>query len=272
MRLINEGFMHLPSKQSEPMTDLATKLRGLGELLCATLNTTITPRDIAPTKDIFANRAATQVFRLLEGQVDCYIRGKLVMHYDVGDLLGLTRSLNLPHGELRCTGPIQVEVYERDQLISHINSDNKLQRHWAHYLLCAQSFYELALAQEIRSPFQPLAGFLHFQTGETIIRQGDNADRVYTLLEGSADALCDGVKVGEVKTNEIFGALAVFTRQPRMASVVATSDCTLLAVPKEEFIDLFEHQPQICLNLIEEMASKINQLNSQLRDLKEASS
>ena len=57
-----------------------------------------------------------------------------------------------------------------------------------------------------------------------------------------------------------------------MASVVATNDCTLLAVPKEEFIDLIEHQPQICLSLIEEMASKINQLNNQLRDLKEETS
>ena len=109
---------------------------------------------------------------------------------------------------------------------------------------------------------------MHYQAGETIIHQGDTADRVYTLLEGSADALCDGVKVGEVHPNEIFGALAVFTRQPRMASVVATSDCTLLAVRKEEFIELIEHQPQICLGLIEEMAAKINQLNGQLRDLK----
>lgn len=263
--------MYLPSKQSEPMTDLATKLRGLGELLCSGLTPITTPVDIAPTRDIFANRPATQIFRLREGQVDCYVRGKLVMHFDAGDLLGLTRSLSLPHGELRCTVPILVDVYERDQLVTHVNNDPKLQRHWAHYLLCGQSFYELALAQEIRSPFQPLAGFLHFQAGELIIRQGDNADRVYTLLEGQADALCDGVKVGEVKTNEIFGAMAVFTRQPRMASVVAVNECTVLAVPKEEFIDLIEHQPQICLSLIEEMATKINQLNGQLRDFKEHS-
>lgn len=262
--------MYLPSKQSEPLTDLAAKLRGLGELLCTGLSPVTDTLNIAPTRDIFTHRPTTQILRLIEGQVDCYIRGKLVMHYEEGDFLGLTRSLSLPHGELRCTVPIQVDVYERDHLVTHVNADQKLQRHWAHYLLCNQSFYELALAQEIRSPFQPLAGFLHFQSGETIIRQGDNADRVYTLLEGSADALCDGVKVGEVKTNEIFGALAVFTRQPRMASVVATSDCTLLAVPKEEFIDLIEHQPQICLSLIEEMASKINQLNGQLRDLKES--
>src|SRR5690625_7337213 len=79
---------------------------------------------------------------------------------------------------------------------------------------------------------------MHFSAGETIIAQGAEADRVFTLLEGKAEALRDGVKVGEVHADEIFGALAVFTRQRRMASVVAISDCTVLAVPKDEFIDL----------------------------------
>ncbi|QEI11209.1 Crp/Fnr family transcriptional regulator [Cellvibrio japonicus] len=258
--------MHLPSKQSETLSDLAAKLSALGDLLCADL-----PAErarISPGNDLFNDRPTTEILRLVDGQAEYLVNGKLVLAGDAGDILGLPRSLNLPYGEWRNQEPIEVDIYTRDGLVNHINSDSKRQRHWAHYLLCLQSFYEQALAQETPAAFQPSAGFLHFQAGETIIRQGDNADRVYTLLEGSADALCDGVKVGEINPNEIFGALAVFTRQPRMASIVASSDCTLLAVRKEEFIDLIEHQPQICLSLIEEMAAKINQLNGQLRDLK----
>jgi len=205
---------------------------------------------------------------LEEGQVEYLVQGKLIMVYEAGDLLGLARSLGLPVGEWRLSEAARFGLYERDTLVAHVNGDPKLQRHWIYYLLCQQSFYEQALAQEIRAPFQPAAGFLHFSAGETIIRQGDIADRVYTLLDGTAEAIHDGVKVGDVHPNEIFGALAVFTRQPRMASVRATSDCTLLAVPKEEFIQLIDHQPQICLGLIEEMAAKINQLNGQLRELK----
>ena len=118
------------------------------------------------------------------------------------------------------------------------------------------------------SAFQPSAGFIRVQAGETIIHQGDVAEHVYTLLEGHAEAYLDGVKVGDVNTQEIFGALAVFTRQPRMASVVAVTDCSLVAVRKEEFVELVEHQPQICLGVIEEMAEKIRQLNAELSDLK----
>lgn len=260
--------MHLPTKQSDLMSELATKLRGLTELLC----TQVVPADtlfvIEASSDIFADIAPTRVLLIVDGQVDYYLHNKLVMQFEEGDLLGLPRSLNLPQGQFSCNGPVTLLAYERDALVEQANSDLKSQRNWTYLLLCSISYYEQALTQELRTEFQPSAGFLHFRAGEMIINQGDIADRVYTLLEGTADAVCDGVKVGEIHTNEIFGALAVFTRQPRMASVLANSDCTVLAVRKEEFITLIEHQPQICLGLIEEMAAKINQLNNQLLRLK----
>lgn len=259
--------MHFPIKQSELMSELVAKVRGLSELLCAA----ISPEEtilVPASDDIFADIPPTRLLRVSEGQVDYVLNGKRVMHFEEGDLLGLPRSLNLPQGQFSCKAPITVIAYERDALMAAVNADLKSQRNWAYYLLCNLSLYELAFTQELRAEFQPAAGFMHYRTGETIIQQGDSAHKVYTLLEGAADAVCDGVTVGEIHANEIFGALAVFTRQPRMASVIATSDCTVLAVRKEEFIALIEHQPQICLGLIEEMAAKINQLNTQLLQLK----
>ena len=87
------------------------------------------------------------------------------------------------------------------------------------------------------------------------------------MLEAEADAIHDVVKVGEIHSDEIFGAMAVFTRQPRSASVIATSDCSVMAVRKEDFVDLIEQQPGIGLGLIEEMANKINQLNNKVSNL-----
>lgn len=246
------------------MSDLAVKLHSLSELLCASIAPADEPFVTPASNDIFADTPPTRLLRIVEGQVDYSINGKLVIHFSDGDLLGLPRSLNLPQGQFTCKSPVTFLAYERDALVTAANADLRSQRNWTYYLLCTISLYELALAQEIRSEFQPTAGFMHYRAGETIIEQGDTAHKVYTLLEGSADAVCDGVKVGEIHANEIFGALAVFTRQPRIASVIATSDCTVLAVRKEEFITLIEHQPQICMGLIEEMAAKINHLNNQL--------
>jgi signal-transduction protein with cAMP-binding, CBS, and nucleotidyltransferase domain len=259
--------MHLPSKQPDALSNLAFKCRALTEALVANLQTADEPFHVQQAADLFSALPTTQLLLINEGQVSYHINGKLIMLFEAGDLLGLPRSLSLPEGTFSCNSPVTLTAYDRDDLVDHINSDSKRQKNWAYYLLCQISFYQQSLAQEIRTEFQPAAGFIHFRLGETIIHQGAPADRVYTLLEGTADAVCDGVKVGEIHADEIFGALAVFTRQPRMASVVATSDCTVLAVRKEEFVDLINHQPQICMGLIEEMAAKINQLNNHLLSL-----
>ena len=256
--------MHLPTKQSDAITDIAIKSRSLTELFLHNLLPCGKPVEISVSNDIFEGTPSTRLFLISEGQIFYRVRGKLVAVLEEGDLIGLTRSLNLNEGLFSCIEDVKLLPYERDELIAHVNLDKKLQKNWVHYLVCNIAFFQHALTQEIRAEFQPQAGFVHFNEGETIIQQGDIADKVYTLLDGSADAICDGVKVGDVNANEIFGALAVFTRQPRIASVIATSDCTVLAVRKEEFIDLIDHQPQICLSLIEEMATKINQLNNQL--------
>jgi signal-transduction protein with cAMP-binding, CBS, and nucleotidyltransferase domain len=262
--VFTEDAMHLPTKQSDAITDVAFKSRSLTELFLQNLLPTGKPIEINVSNDLFEGQPNTRLFLIAEGQVYYRVRGKLVAILEEGDLIGLTRSLNLNEGLFSCIETVQLVPYERDELIAHVNSDFKLQKNWTHYLVCNMAFYQQALAQEIRAEFQPQAGFVHFHKGEVIITQGDVADKVYTLLDGSADAICDGVKVGEVLPNEIFGALAVFTRQTRIASVIATSDCSVLSVRKEEFVDLIDHQPQICLGLIEEMASKINQLNTQL--------
>lgn len=262
--------MYLSTKQSELMSDLAAKLATLTELICAPLTPADGPFRVAASEDLFIDIAPNRLLRIKEGRVDYHLHGKLLMHFEAGDLIGLSRSLNLPQGQFSCSQPVELLAYERDAVVEQASNDLKYLRNWTYYLLCTNSYIEQALSRELRGEFQPAAGFLHFHTGETIIRQGDAADRVYTLLEGAADAVCDGVTVGQIHPNEIFGALAVFTRQPRMASVIATSDCTLLAVRKEEFITLIEHQPQICMGLIEEMAAKINQLNNQLLQLKTA--
>lgn len=262
--------MHLSSKQSESMSELGAKLAGLTDLICAAIQPADEPFRSEESEDLFAEIPPTRVLRLLEGRVDYFVRDKLVMHFEAGDLLGLPRSLNLPQGQFRCTGPVLLQAYERDALVEQAQQDLKTQRYWTHFLVGYLSYLEQALAQEVRGEFQPSTGFLHFHRGETIIQQGDTADQVYTLLEGEADAVCDGVVVGQIHADEIFGALAVFTRQPRMASVIASRDCTVLAVRKEEFMSLIEYQPQICQGLIEEMADKINQLNNQLLQLKNA--
>lgn len=251
--------MHLPHKQSDTITDCAAKLREITTELLTELTPSGSAVELFSSDNLFSNQPEDRLWLILEGEAFYRVGAKQVTCLSAGDLLGLERQLSVEQGVYGCQGPITMIPYGRSELFSEAPP-----RALTEYFMYSSGFFRLALAQEIRAEFQPSAGFMHFPAGETIIHQGADADRVYTLLEGQAEARRDGVKVGEIFANEMFGALAVFTHQKRIASVVATSDCTVLAVRKEEFADLVELQPQICLGLVEELAQKIHELNGQL--------
>src|SRR5690606_3746602 len=69
---------------------------------------------------------------------------------------------------------------------------------------------------------------------------------------------------------EVFGAMAVFTGEPRSATVIARTPCTIMAVPQKDFILQIEAQPQAAVNLIENLDGRIIILNQQLNDKTDA--
>jgi CRP-like cAMP-binding protein len=122
------------------------------------------------------------------------------------------------------------------------------------------------VAQLSKAQKRPTAGFQNFQAGDVIIKEGDDAEHVYTIISGEADVFADGVKVGEIGEDEVFGAMAVFTGEKRSATVQARTPCTIMAVPQNEFVHLIEAQPQAAVNLIENLARRIIALNHQVID------
>lgn len=135
---------------------------------------------------------------------------------------------------------------------------------WTRYLLALSAVFCHAFSELTKDRHRPQAGFLRFKSGETIIREGDEADNVYTLMKGHARVEIGEVEVGHVEEGEIFGAIAALTRSQRNASVVATESCTVMAVPKEQFAGLIEAHPETSLHLLESMARTINTLNARL--------
>lgn len=259
--------MQSVDKQTPQLAALARQLLDLGSDLLSGLPADGEILHLDSTSDLLASQPPTRLFRLQAGQLYCRQREKLVCVLDSDDLVGLCRSLQLPEGQWQSDGPLELLPYELDSLLRHVHASEALQKRWTRYLLCISAFFREALALELPSQFQPAKGFLQFEAGDVIIREGDEADCVYTLLEGSADALSQGVKVGKIGGEEIFGAMAAFTGQPRSATVVATSSCSVLAVRKDQFLDLVKRQPEVCLALVEEMAGKINELNRHILEL-----
>ena len=130
--------------------------------------------------------------------------------------------------------------------------------------MCQNSLLLNHLAQVSKSQTQTIAGFQNFHPGDIIIKEGDEAEHVYTIISGEADVFADGVRVGDIGEDEVFGAMAVFTGEKRSATVQARTPCTVMAVPQNDFVQLIEAQPKAAVNLIENLARRIIVMNQQL--------
>jgi hypothetical protein len=79
-----------------------------------------------------------------------------------------------------------------------------------------------------------------FQPGEAMIRQGDPAEGLWILLEGTAHALLrhqdgDDRRIGRFVAGDLVGEMALVTRAARSATVIADSPVRALLVPTAEF-------------------------------------
>jgi uncharacterized protein YhbP (UPF0306 family) len=85
--------------------------------------------------------------------------------------------------------------------------------------------------------------------GAAIVRQGGPADRYFIVVEGEVEVVREegGQRqpVASLRAGQLFGEVAIMRDQPRGASVVATTDVTLLALERDTFRDLIAQSMEI---------------------------
>lgn len=74
--------------------------------------------------------------------------------------------------------------------------------------------------------------------GTTVLTEGDEGDRFYLLEDGEADVIRRSELINHLTPGDCFGEIALLRDVPRTASVVATRDCTLQALTREQFLDV----------------------------------
>jgi CRP/FNR family transcriptional regulator, cyclic AMP receptor protein len=103
---------------------------------------------------------------------------------------------------------------------------------------------------------------LRFMAGDQLCRQGDVGDAAYIILEGQADVLVDTprgpVNVATVGKNDIIGEIAILCDVPRTATVQARSDVETLKISKDGFFHLVTQFPQIGIEVMHELASRLH--------------
>lgn len=113
---------------------------------------------------------------------------------------------------------------------------------------------------------------LEFAEGDFLCRQGDTGDSAYILLDGYADVEVEtetgtSLKVAELKQNDIVGEIAILCDVPRTASVRATSRVVTLRISKDGFFNLVTQFPQVGVEIMHELASRLHHTTQTLTTL-----
>jgi CRP-like cAMP-binding protein len=103
---------------------------------------------------------------------------------------------------------------------------------------------------------------LSFMAGDSLFLEGDTADAAFIILDGDAAVLVATpsgvVEVARVGRNDIVGEIAILCDVPRTATVRAETDLVTLRVSKDGFFHLVTQFPQVGIEIMAELASRLH--------------
>ena len=113
-----------------------------------------------------------------------------------------------------------------------------------------------------------------FNAGQELFHQGDQGDAMYVILGGVADVLIDTpagqIAVAELKKNGFVGEIAILCDVPRTATIKAREQLATLRISKDMFYRLIAEFPQMAIEIMRELAHRLEDTNEKLRNATKA--
>ena len=106
-----------------------------------------------------------------------------------------------------------------------------------------------------------------YQTGDTIIREGEAGDCMYVIQSGKVEVVKQNegmeVRLAELVEGDFFGEMALFDGDVRSATVRPMGEVRVLTVDKRVLLRKIHEDPSLAFRIMERMSGRIRDLNSQ---------
>jgi CRP/FNR family transcriptional regulator, cyclic AMP receptor protein len=108
------------------------------------------------------------------------------------------------------------------------------------------------------------AKIVTIHSGTQIITEGEDGNTMYVILDGTARVARNGRRLATIGTGDSFGELALLTKGPRTATVVATSDIEAAVISRRQLNGLLEDAPAFARKLLEALAGIVRDLDKKV--------
>jgi CRP/FNR family cyclic AMP-dependent transcriptional regulator len=128
------------------------------------------------------------------------------------------------------------------------------------------------LSDEALAEIEQHSSVKSYKKNTIVINQDDETYSLYVILSGSVKVFVSGEDGREAVLNhqeagDYFGDLALIDKQPRVASVMTTEPSKFMIISREDFLACLSKNPEIAVNLIKPMTSRIRMLAKNVSSL-----
>ena len=251
------------------------------------------PESIAAGKVIFAeNEGAANVFAagskmylLVDGDVDLSINKKVIGAVGKGEVFGEMASItHLPRSatataRTACTvmamdekqfqnaiakAPefalmlMNIIISRLRETVSVLTAGGKLteKSQWNR-----AAIFDRKLLADLQREMEDKPPALH-HLNKVIMKEGDKGVFMYVVLEGVVAVTIQERPVEKIGPGGIVGEMALVDQSPRIATATAETDCTLLAINRNDFMDLVRGKPAFAMGLLKSLSERLRFMNS----------
>lgn len=230
-------------------------------------NSIVKSSDLLIRSDRPIDPKTNSVYLIKSGTISEKHEGKVIVNYEEGDLIGLDGLQQKKITEYENEFAVTVDEYDGQQFLDGIFSDKNRFLILNQFLSCLNQSFQLMMCHQSKQDVEFNPEYRYYNKGDVIIEENTEGDEVFTLLAGTTQVRVDNTVVGEIGSDEIFGAIAALTNTKRNASIVATSDCETIVVKSESFRSLLVARPDTIQKLIHDMARTIVSSNEKILEL-----
>ncbi len=124
-------------------------------------------------------------------------------------------------------------------------------------LLRGLPLFELCSKRDLRR-IAAIAVEREVDAGAELIREGEPAGEFYVVVDGEVDVRRRGRRVARLGNGSFVGEIALLSRSPRTATVVAATPLRVLAISGRDFVALLDTLPELWLKVARTLANRVD--------------
>jgi CRP-like cAMP-binding protein len=117
--------------------------------------------------------------------------------------------------------------------------------------------FELCSKRDLRR-IAALADERTVEAGSELIREGEPGGEFFVVVEGEVEVRRGSRRVARLGAGSFVGEIALLSRSPRTATVVAATPLRVLAIEGRDFVELLDSLPELWLKVARALADRVD--------------